>query len=100
MFDLCQGIASCITLTQVDLRAVGVCHQDTDALRTFANVMSCHPALQDINLDGNLVGEFARQLMRCIPLQCEVISVSVAQLVACFAVMHYAGRCDSALVAQ
>ena len=57
--DLCQGIASCVSLIQVNLRAVGLCHQDTDALRTFANVMSCHRALQDVNLDGNLIGELA-----------------------------------------
>lgn len=78
-----------------------MCHQDTDALRTFANVMSCHPALQDINLDGNLVGEFASPTYTVhLPLQCEVISVSVAQLVACFAAMHYAAGRGSALVAQ
>ena len=42
---------------QVNLRAIGVCHQDTDALRSLANVMGSHPALQDVNLDGNLIGK-------------------------------------------
>lgn len=57
LLHLCHGIASCVTLTQVNLRAIGVCHQDTNALSSFANVMSCHPALQDVNLNGNLIGK-------------------------------------------
>ena len=30
--------------------------QHKEDVRLFANVASCHPALQIINLDGNLIG--------------------------------------------
>lgn len=55
--SLCPGIAACITLAEVNLKAVGVTDQHQEAVRQFANVASCHPSLQIINLDCNLIGE-------------------------------------------
>lgn len=37
--------------------AVGITEQHQESVRLFANAASCHPALQIINLDGNLIGE-------------------------------------------
>ncbi len=54
---LCGGLAGCITLAEVNLMAVGITEQHQESVRLFANVASCHPALQIINLDGNLIGE-------------------------------------------
>jgi len=57
MSKLCGGLAGCITLAEVNLMAVGITEQHQESVRLFANVASCHPALQIINLDGNLIGE-------------------------------------------
>ena len=54
--NLCPGLAACITMSEVNLRAVGVTDQHQQAVRLFADVASCHPMLQIINLDGNLIG--------------------------------------------
>ena len=57
MTNLCPGLAACITMSEVNLRAVGVTDQHQQAVRLFADVASCHPMLQIINLDGNLIGK-------------------------------------------
>lgn len=54
--QLCPGIAACATLVELNLRAVGITDQHQDAVRRFADIVSCHEALQVVNLDGNLVG--------------------------------------------
>ena len=53
---LCPGLAACTTLVELTLRVVGISEQQQEAVRQFANVASCHAALQVINLDGNLIG--------------------------------------------
>jgi len=57
MSNLCAGLAGCTTLAEVNFMAVGITEQHHESVRLFANVASCHPALQIINLDGNLIGE-------------------------------------------
>ncbi len=57
MSKLCAGLAPCTTLADVNFMAVGITEQHQESVRLFANVASCHPALQIINLDGNLIGE-------------------------------------------
>lgn len=57
MSKLCAGLAGCTTLAEVNFMAVGITEQHQESVRLFANVASCHPALQIINLDGNLIGE-------------------------------------------
>lgn len=57
MSRLCAGLAGCTTLAEVNFMAVGITEQHHESVRLFANVASCHPALQIINLDGNLIGE-------------------------------------------
>lgn len=54
--QLCPGVAACTTLVELNLRAVGITEQHKDAVRRFADVVSCHEALQVVNLDGNLIG--------------------------------------------
>ena len=56
---LCPGLAACITLLELNLRAVGITEQHRDAVRRFADVLSCHAGLQIVNLDGNLIGAHA-----------------------------------------
>ena len=55
--NLCPGLAACVTMSEVNLRAVGVTDDHLQAVRLFADVASCHPMLQIINLDGNLIGK-------------------------------------------
>ncbi len=55
--NLCPGLAACTSVEEVNIRAVGLTEQHQEAVRLFADVASCHPALQIINLDGNLIGE-------------------------------------------
>ncbi|DBA76265.1 TPA: NACHT, LRR and PYD domains-containing protein 12 [Trebouxia sp. C0004] len=63
MSKLCAGLAGCTTLAEVNFMAVGITEQHHESVRAFANVASCHPALQIINLDGNLIGDAGAALM-------------------------------------
>ncbi len=67
MSKLCGGLAGCITLAEVNFMAVGITEQHQESVRLFANVASCHPALQIINLDGNLIGEGMSDVQSCSP---------------------------------
>lgn len=85
MLNLSQGVEACSTLNQINLRAVGVCHQHVEALRSFADVISNHAALQDVNIDGNLIGEAAccltKQDVNCLQMfliHCGVLRLSTA----------------------
>ncbi|KAL3141795.1 hypothetical protein ABBQ32_004469 [Trebouxia sp. C0010 RCD-2024] len=77
--QLCPGIAACATLVELNLRAVGITDQHQDAVRRFADIVSCHEALQVVNLDGNLVG--AALLLTTIRAKPEVWSLSVTRFV-------------------
>ena len=96
---LCPGLAACISLEDLNLRAIGVAEEHEAAVRQFANTASCHPALHIINFDGNLIGTAVAPAAGLACCRCIDLAASAwASLVYCAVQTLYLACCNCSCI--